>query len=116
MYMYMYMYYMYTTPNFAWDAMLRKTGKKLELLTDYDQYLMVEQGLRGGIAMISHRHAEANNPEMGEGYDKEKEHSYISYLDANNLYGWAMVQPLPEGDFRWESERDTAALIARYAD
>ena len=106
----------YTAPNFAWDAMLRKTGKKLELLTDYDQYLMVEQGLRGGIAMISHRHAEANNPEMGEGYDKEKEHSYISYLDANNLYGWAMVQPLPEGDFRWESERDAAVLIARYAD
>ena len=50
---------------------------------------------------------------MGEGYDKEKEHSYISYLDANNLYGWAMVQPLPEGDFRWESERDAAVLIAR---
>jgi len=57
----------FTTPNFAWDAMLHKTGKKLELLTDYDQYLMVEQGLRGGIAMISHRHAEANNPEMGQG-------------------------------------------------
>ena len=106
----------FTTPNFAWDAMLHKTGKKLELLTDYDQYLMVEQGLRGGIAMISHRHAEANNPEMGQGYDPSQEHSYISYLDANNLYGWAMVQPLPEGDFRWEQERDADALISEYAE
>ena len=105
----------FTTPNFAWDAMLHKTGVKLELLTDYDQYLMVEQGLRGGIAMISHRHAEANNPEMGDGYDASKEHSYISYLDANNLYGWAMVQPLPEGDFQWEMERDADKLIEQYA-
>ena len=105
----------FTLPNFAWDAMLKKTGVKLELLTDYDQYLMIEQGLRGGVAVISHRHAEANNPEMGEGYDKDREHSYISYLDANNLYGHAMVQPLPCGDFQWEQERDADALIARYA-
>ena len=38
---------------------------------------------------------------MGKGYDKNKEHSYISYLDANNLYGWAMCQPLPDGEFAW---------------
>ena len=105
----------FTLPNFAWDAMLKKTGVKLELLTDFDQYLMIEQGLRGGIAMISHRHAEANNPQMTEGYDETKEHSYISYLDANNLYGHAMVQPLPCGDFQWEQERDADALIERYA-
>lgn len=106
----------FTTPNFAWDAMLKKTGVKLELLTDYDQYLMVEQGLRGGIAMISHRHAEANNPQMGSGYDKDKEHSYIAYLDANNLYGWAMRQPLPQGDFKWEKESNVDKLIEDYAD
>jgi len=47
--------------------MLKHTDVQLELLTDYDMHLVVEQGLRGGIAMISHRHAEANNPEMGEG-------------------------------------------------
>ena len=105
----------FTLPNFAWDAMLKKTGVKLELITDYDHYLMVEQGLRGGIAMISHRHAEANNPQMTEGYDKDKEHSYISYYDANNLYGHAMIQPLPCGDFQWEQERDIDALIDRYA-
>ena len=106
----------FTTPNFAWDAMLKKTGVTLELITDYDMYMMFEQGLRGGIAMITHRHAEANNPYMGESYDKEKEHSFISYLDANNLYGWAMSQPLPCGDFKWSEERDVNKLIEMYAE
>ena len=104
----------FTTPNFAWDAMLKKTGVKLQLLTDYDMHLMVEQGLRGGIAMISHRHAEANNPYLKEGYDESKEKSYIAYLDANNLYGWAMSQPLPCDDFQWSEERDLDVLL-RYA-
>ena len=53
---------------------------------------------------------------MGDGYDATKEHSYISYLDANNLYGWAMVQPLPEGDFQSQMERDVSKLIEQYAD
>ena len=57
----------YTTPNFAWDAMLKKTGKTLELLTDYDQYLMIEQGLRGGIAMITHRHEKLTIPRWAKG-------------------------------------------------
>ena len=106
----------FTTPNFAWDAMLKVTGVQLELLQDYDMHLMVEQGLRGGIAMISHRHAEANNPYMGDEYDKNEEHSYIAYLDANNLYGQAMVQSLPSGGFEWSDERGVDALIERYAD
>ena len=105
----------FTTPNLAWDALLKKTGVKLQLLTDYDMHLMIEQGLRGGIAMITHRHAEANNPYM-DSYDENKEHSYISYLDANNLYGNAMVQPLPISNFEWSDERDADQLINRYAD
>ena len=56
----------FTTPNFAMDAMLKKTKVKLSLLTDIDMHLLIEQGLRGGIAMICHRHAEANNPEMDD--------------------------------------------------
>ena len=104
----------FTTPNFAWDAMMKKTGVQLELLTDYNMHMMIEQGIRGGIAMISHRHAEANNPYLAEGYDKSKEHSYIAYLDANNLYGWAMTQPLPYADFQWSEERDMEVLL-RYA-
>lgn len=68
------------------DALLLYTGVKLEKLTDYDQYLFVEKGLRGGISMVSKRYARANNP-MIPGYDPSKPKSWIMYLDANNLYG-----------------------------
>ncbi len=90
----------YTSPGLSWDALLKKTGVELELLTDYDQHLFIEKGMRGGISMVSKRYAKANNPRV-EGYDPRKPNSYIQYLDANNLYGWAMSQPLPVGDFQW---------------
>ena len=90
----------YTSPGLSWDALLKKTGVELELLTDYDQHLFIEKGMRGGISMVSKRHARANNPAV-EGYDPKKPNSHILYLDANNLYGWAMSQPLPTGGFRW---------------
>ena len=66
-------------------ACLKKTNIKLELLTDYDMLLMVEEGIRGGICHAIHKHAKANNKYM-KNYDKNKESSYIQYLDANNLY------------------------------
>ena len=53
--------------------------------------LMVEEGIRGGICQAIHRHAKANNKYL-KNYDKNKESSYIQYLDENNLYGWAMSQ------------------------
>ncbi|GFR59454.1 protein NYNRIN [Elysia marginata] len=90
----------YTNPGLFWDALLKKTGVVLELLTDYDQYHFIEKGMRGGISMVPKRHAKANNPAI-KGYDPEKPNSSILYLDANNLYGWAMSQPLPTGGFRW---------------
>ena len=62
--------------------------------------LMFERGIRGGITQSVHRYASANNPYMEE-YDKDKETNCLQYLDANNLYGWAMSQPLPTGEFRW---------------
>ena len=77
----------YTSPGLLWDAFLKKTGVELELLTDYDQHL--EKGMRGGISMVSRRHAKAKNPQV-DGYDPEKRSSHILYLDANNIYGWAM--------------------------
>ena len=90
----------YTAPGLAWKACLKKTGIILELLQDNDMLLMFERGIRGGITQAFHRYAAANNPYMDE-YDKNKETNYLQYLDANNLYGWAMSQPLPTGEFRW---------------
>ena len=87
-------------PRLAWQACLKKTNVKLELLTDYDMLLMVEEGIRGGIFHAIQRHAQANN-ECIKNYDKNKESSYIQYLDANNLYGWAMSQKLPVNGFKW---------------
>ena len=93
-------------------ALLKKTGVELELLTDYDQHLFVEKGMRGGISMISKRHAKANNP-LVDGYDPEKPSRHILYLDANNLYGLAMSQCLPTGGFRWvDDSQQLAKTIA----
>ena len=87
-------------PGFAWQACLKKINVKLELLTDYDMLLIVEEGIRGGICHSIHRYAKANNKYMNN-YDKNRESSYIQYLDANNLYGWAMSQKIPVNGFKW---------------
>ena len=95
----------YTSPVLSWDALLKKTGVELELLTDYDQHLFIERGMRGGISFVSKRDTKANNPVV-DGYDPEKPSSHILYLDANNLCGWTISQPLPTGAFRWEEDRE----------
>ena len=95
----------YTSPSLALDAMLKLTEVKLELLTDHDMHLMVEKGIRGGVSMIATRHAKANNLYMKD-YDPSKPTKYIIYLDANNLYGWAMIEKLPTHGFRWMSEEE----------
>ena len=93
----------YTAPGMAWDAALKLTKVKLDLITDPDMYLMFEKGIRGGISTITHRHAVANNTYLpSEKYDSSKDHSYIMYLDANNLYGWAMTQKMPTGNLKFE--------------
>ena len=95
----------YTLPGYSWDALLKCTNVSLELITDPDMYLFIEKGLRGGISMVSHRHARANNPSM-ENYDPSQPNSFLQYLDANNLYGWAMSQPMPTGGFQWVNYTD----------
>ena len=91
----------YTAPGLAWKACLKKTRIRLELLLDPDMLLMSERGIRGGITQSVHRWAKANNSYMGSGYNSDEPNNYLQYLDANNLYGWAMSQPLPTGGFRW---------------
>ena len=86
-------------PGLAWQACLKKTGVELELLTDYDMLLMVEEEIRRGIYHSVHRYPKANNKYM-KNYNNNEESSYIQYLDANNLYGWVMSQKLPENGFK----------------
>ncbi|XP_055306814.1 uncharacterized protein LOC129571069, partial [Sitodiplosis mosellana] len=91
----------YTAPGLSWDAMLKYTDVVIELITDVDMLLFVERGIRGGITQCNKRYVEANNKYMREGYDPNKKTNYLMYLDANNLYGHAMCQPLPISDYKW---------------
>ena len=79
-------------------ANMFKTEVKLELLSDYQMLLMIEKGIRGGMSQSTHKYAKANNKYM-KNYDKSNESSYLKYLNANNLYGWAMSQKLPVNEF-----------------
>ncbi|XP_022784290.1 uncharacterized protein LOC111324887 [Stylophora pistillata] len=94
----------YTAPGLAWDAALKVTKVELELLSDPDMLLMFEKGIRGRISMIPNRYGKANN--MNLKFDREKPSKYLAYLDANNLYGWAMCKPLPVRGFKWVSQAE----------
>ena len=87
-------------PGLAWQACLKMTKVKLELLTDENMLLMVEEGIRGGICQAIHHYESANNKYM-KNYNKNVISSYLQYLDANNLYGWAMSKKLPVREFTW---------------
>ena len=100
----------YTSPGLAWDACLKETGQELQLLHDYDMLMMFEKGIRGGISHISKRYAEANNKYIKD-YDPDEPSTYIQYLDANNLYGWAMSQSLPTHGFKWMKNLTKESLM-----
>ena len=89
-----------SAPGLAWQACLKKTKVQLELLTDIDMLLIIEKGTRGGICQARYRYFTANNKYM-KNYDKDIVLSYLMYLDANNLYGWAMSQKLQVNGFKW---------------
>ena len=86
-------------PGLAWQACIKNTRVKLELLTVIDMLLMVEKDIRGGMCQAINRYVKANNKYM-KNYDKNTI-SYLMYLDANNLYGLAMSQKRPVNCFKW---------------
>ena len=96
----------FSAPGLAWDATLKITKVQLELLNDPDMLLMIESGIRGRIATISHRHAKANNEYMGSEFDPAHISKFNSYLDANNLYGWAISKQLPTSEFKWMTDNE----------
>ena len=80
--------------------MLKMTGVKLQEISDIDKYLIIEKGFRGGISYIAKKYAKGNNNYIND-YDPKKPSTFITYLDMNNLYGWAMSEYLPYGGFKW---------------
>ena len=94
----------FTSPGLSWDAMLKMTKIKLELMVDIDMFQFIEKGMRGGILYIANRYGKANNVYMKE-YDEKASSKYLMYLDANNLYGWAMSQYLPTGGFLMDDRK-----------
>ena len=114
----------YTAPGLEWQALLKTAAEfcqheerckdcelchdefRLELLTNIDMLLMVEKGIRGGITQAVKRNAMANNMYMKDLYNPDELSIYLQYVNANNLYGWAIVQNLPTHRFKWKKVED----------
>ena len=90
----------FSSAGLSWDAMLRMTDIKSEKISDIDKYLFIEKGLSGGISYVAKRYAKANNEYLND-YDHKNPSTFISYLDLNNLYGWAMSEYLPYEGCKW---------------
>ena len=113
----------YTAPGLTWQALLKTAAEycehekrhkdcklcadefRLELLTDLDMLLMVEKGIRGGVTQAVKRYARANNKYIKDLYNPDEESIYLQYVDANNLYGWAMINSLTTHEFLWKKEK-----------
>ena len=90
----------FSSPKLSWDKILKMTGARLKKIVDIDMYLFIEKALRGGISYTAKRYAKANNKYV-KIYNSKKPSKFITYLDMNNLCGWAMSGYLPYGRFKW---------------
>ena len=98
-----------SAPQLSWDSMLKLTSCSLDLISDPEMFRFIDRGIRGGVSNIVCRFARANNPYMST-FDAALPTSYIIDLDANNLYGWAMSQPMPAGGFQWMMPEEYAQI------
>ena len=103
----------FSSPGLSWDEILKMTGIESDLISDIDMNLFIEKGMRGGISYIPKMHSKANNKCM-ECYDGGKESKYITYLDANNLHGWAMSQYLPYSEFKWLNQKEISDFCLNF--
>ena len=100
----------YTAPGFAWQAALKMTGVNLDLMSDNDMYLFCEQGIRGGVSVISQRFAESNDQSSRDDPTK-RDKNHLIYLDVKNLYGWAMSHHMPVSGFYWAAGDEMDAIM-----
>ena len=99
----------FTSPGLSWDAMLKMTNIKFELMTDIDMFQFIEKGMCARVSYIANQYGNANNKCMKE-YDEKAPSKYIMHLDANNLYGWAMSQYLPTSNFKWMTDKEISKI------
>ena len=104
-------FHYFSAPGLSWDTMLKMTGIELEKISDIEKYSLIEKGLRGGISYIAKRHSKANNKYIYD-YDPKKPSTFVSYLDMNNLYGWAMSEYLLYGRFKWLKNIDKFDIMS----
>ena len=102
-------FHYFTSPGLSWDVMLKMIDIKLELMIDVDMFQFIEKGIRGGVSYIANRYRKANNKCM-KNYDKNAQSEDIMYLDAINLYGWAMSQYSQTGNFRWMTNKEISKI------
>jgi len=95
----------YTCPGLAWQAALKMSGVCLDLITDPLMYNLIELGTRGGISVVTKKYSRANH-KLLKTFDETKPSIHNLYLDAGNLYGWSMCQPLPHGFLHFLSEEE----------
>jgi hypothetical protein len=106
----------YSLPGYAWDAMLKSTDIKLQLLTDSVMYMFFEQNIRAGLSYIGDRYFECNNETLGDRFDPNKPVKHLLLVDFNALYSFCLSQPLPFGCFQWLSDNEINALNIKETD